>query len=323
MNPTGGWTTGLSPDAFQKAINAVVYERYMREQQPDYLSSSDTFCFKQSQAEEMVYLWDEDSNIGPYEEIDEQEDLPNSDTIIGNQASVRQRKWVKQVPVSFEAFKTEQTGINKRAELGRQIADRARLRQDSTTILDTFGDAFDGNISPTPDGDAWASDSHTSLKNVTIDNLETEALSADGLWTTVQSLANQKAQDGEAGSQVFQGIAIPFILLKTAHETLDSDLEPFTAENQDNFFKTVYGTGVRIKASIFLGSTYNGNSNANTSYHVFSENVQASRRVLTGLITNLIPPEQTKNDTFIERAKFMESHFVASWFGYVGNNGTA
>lgn len=322
MNPTGGLQTGLSPDAFQVAINAVVYEEYMREQQPDYLSATDSFMFKQSQGAEMVYSWDEDSNIGPYEEVDEQEDVPSSDTFIGNTATVRQRKWIKQIPVSFEAFKTEQVGINKRAEMGKQIGDRARLRQDSTTILDTYGDAFDGNISTTPDGDAWASASHTTLKGVNIDNLESVALDSDGLWTVVQTLANQKAQDGEAGSQVFEGIVIPFILLKTAHETLDSELVPFSGENQDNFFKTIYGSSVRIKASIFLGSTYNSNSNANTSYHVVSRNVQASRKILTGLETTLIEPKYTANDTFVERARYMESHFVASWFGSVHSNGT-
>lgn len=322
MNPTGGHTTGLSPDAFQKAINGVVYEEYMRDQQPDYLSARDPFFFKQSQADEMVYIWDEDSNVGGFNEVGEQEDLPSDDTFIGNTKSVRQRKWVKQIPVSFEAFKTEQSGINKRNQIGMQIADRARLTQDKNTILDTYGDAFAGSISTTPDGDAWASNSHTTLKGINVDNLETAALSADGLWTTVQSLANQLAQDGEAGSQVFEGIAVPFILLKTVHETLDSDLVPFAGENQVNIFKTIYGQ-VSIKASIFLGSTYNPNANANTSYHVLSRNAQASRRVLVDLTTRLIPPESTANDTYIERAKYMESHFIASWFGYTGNNGTA
>jgi len=322
MNPTGGHTTGLSPDAFQKAINGVVYEKFMRDDQPDNLSARDGFFFRQSKADEMVYIWDEDSNVGAFNEVGEQEDLPSDDTFIGNTKSVRQRKWVKQIPVSFEAFKTEQAGINKRQMIGEQIADRARLTQDKSTIQDTYGDAFDGAISTTPDGDAWASNSHTTLKGVNIDNLETPALSADGLWTVVQSLANQKAQDGEAGGQVFEGILTPFILLKTAHETLDSDLVPFAGENQINVFKTIYGQ-VSIKSSIFLGSTYNSNSNANTSYHVVSRNAQASRRVLVDLSTRLIPPEATANDTFIERAKYMESHFIGSWFGYVGSNGTA
>lgn len=322
MNPQGGHTTGLSPDAFQKAIDGVVYEKYMREDQPDYLSARDGFFFQQSQANEMVYIWDEDSNVGAFDETGEQQDIDSTDTFIGNTKSVRQRKWTKQIPLSFEAFKTEQAGINKREQIGAGIADRARLTQDKTTIQDTYADAFAGAISTTPDGKAWAANDHAALKGATVDTLETAALDADGLWTTVQSLANQKAQDGEAGSQVFEGIVIPFILLKTAHETLDSDLIPFSGENQKNFYQTLYGSA-KIAASIYLGSNYSAASNANSSYHVVSRNVQASRRVLTSLETKLILPEMTANDTYIERAKYMEAHFIASWFGYVGNNGTA
>ena len=162
----------------------------------------------------------------------------------------------------------------------------------------------------------------TTLKGFTVDNLETGALNADNLWTVVQSLANQLSQDGEAGGQLFQGILVPFILLKTVHETLDSDLIPFSGENQENFFRTVYGTGIRIKASIFLGSNFNANTNAATSYHVISENVQACRRVLTGLEMTLIEPKFTANDTYVERARFMESHFITSHFGSVHSNGS-
>lgn len=290
--------------------------------QPDMLGARDPFFFKQSKAAEMVYIWEEQSNVGAFNETGEQEDISSDDVFLGNQKTARQRKWTKQIPCSFEAFKTEQSGVNLRSTIGQQIGQSAKKTQDSSTILDTYGDAFAGSINTTPDGDAWASNSHTTLKNVTVDNLETAALDADGLWTTVQSLANQKAQDGTVGGQVFEGIVVPFILLKTAHETLDSDLVPFSGENQVNFFKTVYGV-IRIGAAVELGSTYNSNSNANTSYHVVSRNHQASRKVLADLSMTLIPPEVTANDTYIERARYMESHFIGSWFGYVGNNGTA
>ena len=322
MNPTGGHTTGLSPNAFQKALNAVVYENYMRAEQPDYLSARDGFAFKQSQASEMVYVWEEDSNLGAFEVTGEQEDVVSTDTFLGNTKTARQVKYTKQIPISFEAFKTEQEGINKRAMIGQQIADRARLTQDRDAILNTYADAFAGSINTTPDGQPWASNSHLTLKGVTVDNLETAALDADGLWTVVQSLANQKAQDGEAGSQVFEGIVVPFILLKTAHETLDSDLVPFSGENQVNIYKTVYGTA-QIKASVFLGSTYSSATNADTSYHVLSRNQQASRRTLTGLTTYLVEPQFTANHTYVERAVYMETHFIGSWFGAVHSNGTA
>lgn len=294
----------------------------MREQQPVYLSSRDELFFRQSNADEMVYVWDEDSNVGAFRETGEQETITSDDTFLANQKTARQRKWMKQIPVSFEAFKTDQAGVGKRAKIGQQVGDRARLTQDSLTIQDTYGDAFAGSVTTCPDGVAAASNSHVLVKTGgALDNLETGVLNADNLWTVVQSLANQKAQDGEAGSQLFEGIVVPFILLKTAKETLDSDLVPFSGENQVNFFDTVYGQ-VRIAASVFLGSTYNTATNANTSYHVVSSNVQASRRKLADLSMDLIDPTKTDNDTYVERARYMESHFWASWFGLVSSNGT-
>lgn len=319
MTPTGGHTYGLSPDACATEIDGVAYETYQREQQPGYLSAQDGWFFKQSSSEMLAYTWDEDSNVGGFEETEEQEDIDSTDTFIGNTKTKKMQKWTKQIPVSMEAFKADQVG--KRAKIGSQMGDRARLTQDKKAILNTYGDAFAGSVNTTPDGKTLAANDHVTLKGVTVDNLETGALNADNLWTVVQSLANQKAQDGEAGSYVFEGILVPFILYKTVKETLDSQLVPFSAENQPNIFDTVYGT-VKIAASIFLGSTYNSAANANTSYHVLSSQHMVNRKTFMGLSTSLIPPENTTNDSWIYRGRFMESHFPETFSGYVGSNGT-
>lgn len=319
MNPVGGHTSSLSPDATQTEIDGVAWESYQRTEQPGYLSAQNSFFFNQDTSDMLAYTWDEDSNVGGFDETDEQETIADTDTRIGNTKTKRQQKWTKQVPVSMEAFKADAVG--KRAKIGSQIGDRARLTQDKTTILDTYGDAFAGAKNTTPDGQAWASNSHTTLKGYTIDNLETGGLNADNLWTVVQALANQKAQDGEAGSYVFEGIVVPFVLYKTAKEVMDSTLVPFSAENQINIFDTTYGT-VNIAASIFLGSTYNTATNANTSYHVVSSRHEAVRQTFMGLSTDLIEPKMTANDSWAYRGRFMESHFMHSFSGYVGSNGT-
>lgn len=320
MPPIGGHTTQLSPDACQTSIDGVVWENYQREQQPGYLSATDPWYFKQSSTDTIAYIWDEDSNVGAFKETDEQEEITNTDTFIDNQKVKRQQKWTKQVPVSIEAFKTDQVG--KRERIGKQMGDRARLTQDKRAVLDTYGDAFAGTANTTPDGDAWASNSHTTLKGQNVDNLETGALNADNLWVAVQSLANQLAQDGEAGSYIYQGVLVPFILYKTIKEVQDSTLVPFSGENQINFFDGVYGT-VRISASIFLGSAFNTNTNANTSYHILSDEQQANRKVLAGLYSDLIEPKYTVNDSWVYRSRFHEAHFPESWNGSVHANGTS
>ena len=296
-----------------------MWEKYQAKQQPGYLSAQDEWFFKQSNEPLLAYTWDEDSNVGGFDETAEQEELADSDTFIGNTKTKKITKWTKQVPVSDEAFHADKVG--KRQKIGSQIGDRARLTQDKRAILNTYGDAFAGSVNTTPDGDAWASNSHTTLKGFNIDNLETGVLNADNLWVDVQSLANQLAQDGEAGSYVYEGLLVPFILYKTAKEIQDSSLVPFSGENQINFFDTVYGA-VRIAATIFLGTTYNSNTNANTSFHVLSSSHTANRKVHRDLFTSLIPPENTANDSWMYRARFLEAHFPESQCGSVHANGT-
>ncbi len=321
MHPAGGHTFGLSPDSCQTEIDAVAWERYQRTESNDYLSAQDSFFFHQSDAEgKLGYTWDEDSNVGGFDEVDEQETIADTDTFIGNTKNVKMQKWVKQVPVSMEAFKADLHG--KRAKIGSQIGDRARLTQDKRSVLNTYGDAFAGSVNTTPDGQAWASNAHVALKySTTVDNLETGVLNADNLWIDVQALENQYAQDGELGGYLFEGIVVPLILYKTIREVLGSELVPFSGENQINFFDTDYGT-VRIAKSPFLGSRYNSNSNANTSYHVLSSQHTAQRKVFMGLSTDLIDPTKTDNDSWAYRARFLERHFPESWSGSIHSNGT-
>lgn len=317
---TGGFTAELSPDAVQTAIDAVMWEEYDRERQPSYLSAADEMFFKSSGIDTMKFLFDEDSNVGMFEEVGEQVEIPRTDTRIGNQTTVSVVKYMKSIPISFEAFKADQVG--KREKIGRQVGDRAKLTRDVKSILNTYGDAFAGSVSTTPDGDAAASNSHTTLNGTNVDNLETGALAPDALWTAVTSLANQQAQDGDAGSYVFDGLVVPFNLYKTAKEVMNSTLVANSGENNVNVFDTDYGT-VAIRASVFLGSTYNSATNAATSYHLLSENHQVTRKVFTDLNTNLIPPEFSDTDSWEHRSRFMEVAFWGSWNGYVGSNGSA
>ncbi len=318
-SPTGGFTGTLSPDAVQTAIDAVMFEEYQREQQPGYLRASDEMFFQQGPLEKLAFIWDEASGVGAFDEVGEQEDFVISDAWIGNQKTKASQKYQKSVAISDEAFRADQVG--KRAELGRQVGDRARLTQDKKAILNTYADAFAGSVNTTPDGDALASNSHTTLKGVNVDNLETGSATPDNMWTAVNSLASQKGQDGEAGSHVFEGLLVPFTLYKTSKEILNSSLLADSAENNLNVFDTDYGS-VQIRASIFLGSAFNAASNANTSYHLVSRNHMITRKVFYGLVTVMIDPTKSDNDTWVLRSKYHECVFPGSWCGYVGSNGT-
>ena len=319
MLATGGHTGQLSPDAVHSAIDAVLWEEYTREEQPSYISATNDFFFQQGSTVGDAFIWDEDTNVGAFQATAEQEEILNTDTFIGNQTTKRSQKWTKQIPISDEAFRADQVG--KRARIGQQVGDRARLTQDKEAMLRTYGDAFAGTYHNTPDAVSLANNSHVTLKGATIDNLETGSLTPDNLWTVVTALANQRGQDSDAGSHRFEGIVVPFTLYKTCKEIMNSQLVANSAENNLNIFDTDFGT-VRIAASIFLGSTYNSATNANTSYHVVGRNHMIQRKIFYGLGTTMIDPSKTDNDTWALRAKFNETTFPGSWTGYVGSNGT-
>lgn len=283
------------------------------------MSARDERFFRTEPIDTIAFIWDEDSNVGMFERHEEQEDVKTTNTFIGNQKVVRVRKYLKDIPLSWEMFKTDQ--VSKRERIGKQVGDRARLTQDFRAILDTYGDAFSGSVNTTPDGANFASNAHVTLTGVTVDNLETGSLSPDNLWTLVNSLASQKAQDGDAGSYVFENYLCPFTLYKRSKEVLNSTLIADSAENNINIFDTDFGEVV-IKASIFLNSTYNTAANANTSYHVSSTNHAVYRKVLADLSTTMVEPQYSRTDSYELRAKFAETSFPGTFSGYAASNGS-
>lgn len=319
MNESGGFSSTLSPDGVHTSIDAALYEEQTREQQPGYLSASDAFFFKQGSTVGDSFIFDEDGGVPNFQKTADQEVILSVDSILANKTTRTSQKYTSQVPVSDEAFRADM--VEKRAAIGRGQADAARRTADSEAVLGTYGDVVAGSIFTTPDGQATASNSHTTVRGQTVDNLETGSLTPDNLWTCVVSLAGQKGQHGDLSSHLFEGWVGPFVLYKTAKEVMNSQLLADSAENNINVFDTSYGE-VRISASAFLGSAYNSASNANTTYSLVSRNHQIMRKVFYGIDTKLIPPESTSNDTWLYRVKFNEVAFPGSWQGLVASQGT-
>ena len=316
---TGGYTAALSPDTTRTAIDKVLFEKYDREEQPDVLSARNPMFFKQDRTDSMAFIYDEYSNVGRFDVHQEQEEVKITNIRTGNQTSRSIVKYMKSVPVSWEAFKTDRHGL--RAHIGADIGDRARLSEDRVAILETYGDAFVTTGNTTPDGAALASNSHTTITGGTVDNLETGSLTPTNLWTAVVSLTNQQGQDDELGSHVFTGLLVPTTLYRVAREVMNSTLIANSAENNLNIFYTTYGT-VAIKHSPFLGSTYNSASNANTSYHLISQNHFITHMILDELSTDLIEPRYSRTDSWEYRARFAQDNFPGSWTGVVSSNGS-
>lgn len=315
----GGFTGNLSPDAVQTSIDAALYEEYQRAMNPGYVSAQDSLFYHQGTTDgKRAFIFDEYSGVPNFQITREQEDLNNTNVLIANKTTVQSIKYTSQVPISDEAFRADQVGL--RAEIGRSQGDAARRTQDANAVLNTYGDAFAGAINTTPDGQPLASASHLTLTGYTVSTLNTPTLTPDSMWTLTVALASQQGQHGDLGGHYLQGALVPFTLYKTAKEVLNSTLLANSTENNLNVFDTDYGE-VRIGASQFLGSQYNSNSNANTSWHIVSQNHFIMRKVFYDVNSVMIPPEHTSNDTYLLRVKYHEVPFPGSWTGYEGSSG--
>ncbi len=319
MNPSGGHTTLLSPDATQTAIDAVAYEVYEREEQPAVLSSRNEVFFNQKTMNSMAWIWDEYSGVPNIEVVDEQEVVPTVNVFIGNQTVKRVVVYKNDYPVSWEAKKTDRLDLRER--IGGDLGGAARRSNDYSAIIDCYGDAFAGANHTTPDGQALASNAHVSLNGDTIDNLSTLSMSPDNLDDVVTLLEEQRGQHGELGGNVFAGLLVPRNLYKRAKEVLNSTKEADTAENNLNIFDTDYGQ-VAIKQSPLLNSSFNSAANANTSFHLVSNQHHITRRVLAPFETEMVEARYTGTDSDVTRVRFAEVTYPETHFGYVGSNGT-
>ena len=317
-NYSAGHSGELSPDAVLQRINGVLYEEFTRESNPGYVAASNPWFFKQGNTVGIGFIADEDSNVGAFQETGEREEILASDTRIGNTVTYRSQKYTKRIAISDEAFRADMVG--KRAEIGRQVGERARMTRDKNAMLDTYADAFAGSVGTTPDGQAAASNAHVTLLGATVDNLETGSMTPDNLWTAVQALANQDAQDGELGGHLFEGLMTNYLLYKTAKEILGSPLEADSGENNLNIFETDFGH-VALGASVFLNAANNSATNAATSYHVMGRNHQVTRKVFYDMTTYMTEPQNTDNDAHVLTAKFHEVEYWGSWTAYVGSSG--
>ncbi len=305
----------MSPDACQIAINEALFEALERPLSPSYVGVDNPVFFKTSPIDTIAYIYDEDSNVGGFLEASEQEEIKSENTFIGNQKTVRVKKWMKSIGVSVEAFKTDQVG--KRQRIGEQIGSRMRVTKDRTAMVRVYGDAYDGTYFTTPDGDALASDSHTALKNGdNVDNLETGALTPDTLWTSFVALTTQKGQDGEiSGIHSPRGLLTCTTQYKHLKEILNSELIADGGENNLNIFETDYGR-VSLGQSLYLNSAGDTGTYKATAVHIVSDYHFIYRKVLSDVENDLIEPRYSRTDSWEYRSRYLEVGFPATWEGY-------
>ena len=319
MSLTGGHTGGLSPNVVKTALDDVLFTASGMFETPDELDVRDSLFFRQGSIDRDAFIWEEWSGVGHFEKHVEQEEIKRTSVNTGNKTTVEVNKFIKSVPVSAEMNEDDIHGTV--SELVRDIGDSVRRTRTSVAVLETYGDAFDGNFYNAPDGVSLANNSHTTLNGDTLDNLETGALTPDNLEVVVRSLRNQIGHDGERAGHGFDGILVPVANYFNILEIMDSEKVANSAENNINVFMTKYGQ-VQVKASGYLDSAYNSGANAGTGYHAISRNHGIMRKVRVDVSTDFIEPRYSSTDSWEYRARYREVAFPGrSGIGSVHSTG--
>ena len=315
-----GTSSGRMPNVVQTRLDNVLFGEFDRTEQPDELSARNGTFFKQMSIDRKARVYEEDSNVGEFEELQEDEVLRDTDTQTANLTTRTVRDFHKTLFISRNFFDDEQHDVVD--ERIRQVGDRGRLTQDKRAILDTYGDGFDGNINNTPDGVSLYNNAHTAVKNGdTVDNLETGVLTPDNLKTLIRTLRLQIGQDGEVGSHRITGLLGPTILYDELLEITKSDKVSQSAENDLNFFNTIYGE-LSIKTSVFLDSDFNSATNANTSYYAVGRHHTITRDERQGMSTTLVDWRFDEANRYVYKADYREMYYPGSWEGTAASNGT-
>lgn len=301
-------------------LDEIFDSGYELEKQPGEVRVDDPLFFQQDSTDFLAIQYAESMGPGEFAEIAEDEAVPEATVRIFNKTVAEVFEYDKDLPIAQryqEASSMYGTVENWVKELGI----RAMTSRDKWGFQKSYGDAFSGVT--TPDGIALCSNSHVSGSGDTIDNLETSALSSDGLFTCVKSLLLQKAQDGDLGSYHADGLLVPRALHATAMEITKSELKSGTANNNLNYWSNVY-QGLQVGSSTRLDSAYNAlNSNANTSYFVVSQLHKITRAVRVPIQREYIDPQFDSKRRAFYRCRFSERVYAGTWGGIVGSNGTA
>lgn len=308
-----GITTGAG-------LDEIFGSAYEMEKQPGEVRADDSLFFRQTSTDWLTLQYAESMGPGEFRATVEDEEVDEATVRVGNRTTADVFEFDRDLPIP-QRYQESSQAYGMVDEWVRELGMRARTSRDKEAFRRSYSDAFSGVT--TPDGAALISASHTALSGDTIDNLETAALSADGLATLILNLRLQKAQDGSLGSLHADGLLVPSVLHPTATVVTQSELKPGDTDNDLNYISKVY-PGLIVGASEWLDETYNTyNSNGDTSYFVVSRMHKVTRAVRVPIQNGYVGPEADRKRRAFYRARFSERVYAGSWVGIAGSNGTA
>lgn len=306
------FNSSLAPSVVKTAIDLVFNTEFGYVGAPGLATADTAGVFKQQTSDRAAEITEQFQGSGYFETRAEQQDVPQGTSRVGNQKTISMLNYSKSTDISKNLMDDDQHSTIEM--MIRSMARNARLTKDKNA-LNVYNLGFTTELAN--DGVALFSNSHTTLDGTTVDNLETGALSESTLDTTMRSLSNQKTQDGTLGGHEPAVLLVPRALFKTAQEIVKSDLRSGTANNDLNYYSTIY-PGLEVRQSPFLGAGFGG---SDTAYFVLSRDHSITRWVRQALTTDLVDYKTQRNNNYIYKAEYRERVASISFEGAVGSTG--
>lgn len=305
---------GYNPDLIKTGLDNVFFGGYDVDTHPAYANATNGLIFMSGTATNSAVISNVMGMPGLFTDVNEEEPAVEATIRSDHKRTSNVKNFKRNIPISKEFFDDEEHGAVSKQIMN--LGKRARTSQDDNA-LDVYRDGF--TTATVNSGTVIFSDSHTALSGDTVDNLETGAISHANLVTMQNSLADQKAQDGELGGHLPAFLLVPTALFDNAIEITKSTLQSGTSDNELNYFSEVF-PGLQVFFSPLLGANYGG---SDTAYFMGSKMHSLTRYVREGLYTRLVGWEYDELDRFQYKAGFREVVFADSYEGLVGSTGAA
>lgn len=307
------YNSSFAPSVVKTAIDMVFDAEYGYASLPGIATAETAGVFRPDTTNRAAVIVEQFMGPGYFESRAEVADVPAGQAKVGNQKTFSVVNYAKSIDISKNLMDDDQHSTIDM--MVRKFARNARLTKDKNAF-NQFNLGF--TTVTTNDGVALFSDSHIALNGETVDNLLTPALSESSLNTAINLLINQVTQDGTLGGHEPAILLVPTALFKTAQEITKSELRSGTANNDLNYYSSIY-PGLQVYHSPFLGAGFGG---SDTKWFLLSKDHSMFRWVRKPVETALVDWKTQRNNNYIYKAEYREVVGPISYEGVVASNAT-
>lgn len=306
-----GLKSGLNPNVVKTALDKVFKQSFNYTSHPGYVDATSQSIFKQDSTDKAAVITEVFKGTGLWGARAEDQDVPQATPRVSNQQSFIVTNFAQSVDISKNFFDDDQHTVYEK--MVSDMAETGRITRD-TNAFAIYRGAFTTTL--TNDGKALCADDHITIGGQTVDNKIVAVLSENSLNDAIVSMVEQKAQDGTVRGSLPQTLLVPPKLFKLACEITESEYKSGTDYNDVNIYSSKYG--ISVATSPYLGTAAGG---SDTAWFLLGDNHSVYRWVRQAVVTDLVPYQYQRNNSYIFKGEFREVVGAIDYAGIIGSTG--